>query len=103
MVERGMHSDFAEPMLERGTAIKLLERTPGFEKGFLRKIFEAVMIPLVAIEYGKYMRLMAPDKFGKFFLRTVPDSLQQFGIVAHWAFVSESTPQLVGARFCKAS
>ena len=103
MIQRGVNGDFAEPMLKRRAAVKLIQRTPGLEERVLREVLEPVMIPLVAIENGKDMGLMAADKFGKLFLRAVSDSLQQFGIVAHWAFGLRTTLQLVGAVFRKAS
>src|SRR5262245_54798175 len=61
------------------------------------------MIPFVAIEDGKDVGLMTADQFGEFFRRAVSDSLQQFGIVAHGAFVLKSTLQLVGVACSKAS
>src|SRR6266850_1740750 len=84
MVERHVHGDSAEPVLERGAAVELRERTPDLEERLLGEVFEPVMIALIAIENGEDVRLVAADEFGELIVRAVSDSLQQFGIVVHY-------------------
>lgn len=83
VVQSDVDGNSREPMLKWGAAIELSQRAPRLDKCLLGQVFEPLVVAFIAVKDGKDARLVAADNFREIVRRAVPNSSQQFSIVAH--------------------